>query len=68
MEKLIKLSDTHYIICDDSEIKKDDWIGYPNLKLFVPVQYLGGDLIGTEKRITYSTQPLEFEFDRVVEE
>ena len=25
MEKLIKLSGTHYVICDDSEIKKDDW-------------------------------------------
>ena len=52
-----KLSEDHYIICDDSEIKEGDWIGFPNLKKFVPVQYFGGDLTGGEKKITYSTQP-----------
>lgn len=56
--KIIKLADTHYIGVDDSEIKGGDWIGYPNLKQFVPVQYLGGDLTGHEKKITHSTQPL----------
>lgn len=25
MNKLIKLSDTHYIVVDDSEIKAEDW-------------------------------------------
>jgi len=58
--KLIKLSEEHYIIVDDSEIKEGDWIGFPNLKKFVPVQYLGGDLTGGEKKITHSTQPLEW--------
>ena len=24
--KLIKISDTHYIIADDSEIKEGDWV------------------------------------------
>ena len=55
--KMKKLSEDHYIICDDSEIKEGDWIGFPNLKKFVPVQYFGGDLTGGEKKITHSTQP-----------
>lgn len=55
-----KLSEEHYIIVDDSEIKDGDWIGFPNLKKFVPVQYFGGDLTGGEKKITRSTQPLEY--------
>ena len=55
-----KLSEEHYIVVDDSEIKEGDWIGFPNLKKFVPVQYLGGDLTGGEKKITHSTQPLEW--------
>lgn len=57
--KLIQLSKYHYIIVDDSEIKEGDWIGFPNLKKFVPVQYFGGDLTGGEKKITHSTQPLD---------
>jgi len=58
--KMKRLSEEHYIICDDSEIKEGDWIGFPNLKKFVPVQYFGGDLTGGEKKITHSTQPLGF--------
>ena len=56
--KIIKLTEDHYIVMDDSEIKEGDWIGFPNLKKFVPVQYFGGDLTGGEKKITHSTQPL----------
>jgi hypothetical protein len=32
--KLIKLSDTHYIICDDSELKEGDWTNKGKLKYF----------------------------------
>lgn len=54
-----KLSEEHYIVVDNSEIKEGDWIGFPNLKKFVPVQYFGGDLTGGEKKITHSTKPLD---------
>lgn len=39
-----------YIIVGE-EITVGDWIGYPNLKQWVPVQYLGGDLTGFEKKV-----------------
>ena len=57
--KMKKLSEEHYIVVDDSEIKGGDWIGFLNLEKFVPVQYFGGDLTGGEKKITHSTQPLD---------
>lgn len=44
-------TDNYLLVVDDSEIKESYWIGYPNLKQFVPVQYLGGDLTGYEKKI-----------------
>jgi hypothetical protein len=41
----------HIYITNDEEIKEGDWIAYPNLKNWVPVKYLGGDLVGVEKKI-----------------
>jgi hypothetical protein len=46
---------TNIYITSDEEIKEDDWIGYLNLKKWVPVKYLGGDLIGSEKKIILTT-------------
>jgi hypothetical protein len=42
-------------ITNDEEIKEGDWIAYPNLKNWVPVKYLGGDLVGVEKKIILTT-------------
>lgn len=60
--KLIKLSDIHYVICDDSEIKQGDWY----------VTFMNNEVIGEPrkcedsfysfnncKKITHSNQPLE---------
>lgn len=54
--KLIKLSDTHYIIVDDSEIKLNDWVYSMD-----GVHQWFGLVLKTEplpKKITHSTQPL----------
>lgn len=56
-KKLIKLSDTHYIIVDDSEIKLNDWVYSMD-----GVHQWFGLVLKTEplpKKITHSTQPLE---------
>jgi hypothetical protein len=45
----------HIYITNDEEIKEGDWISYPNLKNWVPVKYLGGDLVGVEKKIILTT-------------
>jgi hypothetical protein len=45
----------HICITSNEEIKEGDWIGYLNLKKWVPVKYLGGDLIGSEKKIILTT-------------
>jgi hypothetical protein len=45
----------HLYILSNDKIKEGDWIGYPNLKNWVPVQYLGGDLTGGEKKIIATT-------------
>jgi hydroxymethylpyrimidine pyrophosphatase-like HAD family hydrolase len=69
--KLIKLSDTHYIICDDSELKEGDWTNKGKLKYFTKdgavfynfpweeysETYWSLDKV---KKVIYSTQPLEF--------
>ena len=44
-------------ITNDEEIKEGDYIGYPTLNNWVPVKYLGGDLIGSEKKIILTTDP-----------
>ena len=51
--KLIKL-EQGYIIVSDEKIKDGDTIIYP-IKTIIPVQYLGGDLIGTELKVIAST-------------
>lgn len=60
MNKLIKLSDTHYIIVDDSEIKEGDW--YFDITTSQP-QKKYSDLKSKDKldrlKITHSTKPLE---------
>lgn len=71
MKKLIKLSDIHYIIVDDSEIKEDDYFYHPNKALVTQIEKCNkieihnfvchiNDFIGYVcKKITHSTQPLE---------
>ena len=59
MKKLIKLSDTHYIVVDDSEIKEksEDWFySFETNRIYDCKTYLS--TISCEK-ITHSTQPLE---------
>jgi hypothetical protein len=47
----------HIYITNSEEIKEGDYIGYPTLNNWIPVKYLGGDLIGTEKKIILTTDP-----------
>lgn len=56
MQKLIKLSETHYIIVDDSEIKEGDWI----FRLEKVYQFKDDMPVYNPKasKITHSTQPL----------
>lgn len=58
--KLIKLSNTHYIIVDDSEIKYNDWVINGNGKIF---QYTKESVSGINycKKIISSTFPLEMQ-------
>jgi hypothetical protein len=42
-------------ITSDEEIEEEDWVAFTNLKNWVPVQYLHGDLIGSEKKIILTT-------------
>jgi hypothetical protein len=62
MEKLIKLSEGHYIVIDDSEIKENQW--YCNNK----VLFLSDDKFDegnnpnqnkNNKKVTHSTKPIE---------
>jgi hypothetical protein len=65
--KLIKLSDTHYIVVDDSEIKEGDlyvcWTTINNIPSNHEIsnKSLHSFCIGADnyKKITHSTQPLE---------
>lgn len=60
--KLIKLSTDHYIVVDDSEIKEGDWfidVKKPLRPRQIKTKHLLEDLFDSEKKITYSTQPLE---------
>lgn len=64
MNKLIKLSDEHYIVVDDSEIKEGDWYLCNDsiIKNYI-VPTTEGDMLTNDflkgKKITHSTQPLE---------
>jgi hypothetical protein len=56
-QKLIKLSETHYVVIDDSEIKINDWVYSMD-----GIHQWFGLVLKTEpspKKITHSTQPLE---------
>jgi hypothetical protein len=61
--KIIKLSDTHYIGVDDSEIKEGDWIYDSDCPKIVEADYLKVETSKKQgcwyyKKITHSTQPL----------
>ena len=63
MQKIIKLTDTHYIVVDDSEIKEGNWVcniqrPYAKQCQDIDVDYYNrrNDVF---KKITHSTQPLE---------
>ena len=53
--KLIKINTDHYIIVDDSEIKKGDWT-YHHVKGIYEARVDGA--YTNQKKITHSTQPL----------
>lgn len=61
-QTLIKLSDTHYIIVDDSEIKEGNWCIYNTGEI---IQYLVKLNTDNIKKITHSTQPLEEDIEFV---
>lgn len=68
--KLIKLSETHYIVVDDSPLKKGDG-KYPvygckgTIYQDCPESWKEN---GDWKKITHSTKPLEYEWDRGVKD
>lgn len=55
-----------YVVSDET-IMEGDYIAYPTLKNWVPVQYLGGDLTGNERKIIVtndnSLEIVRYEFD-----
>ena len=54
--KQIKLSNTHYIVVDDSEIKEGDWcLDFDNKRIY---QSKTDEHKGIFQKITHSTQPL----------
>jgi hypothetical protein len=61
-QKLIKISNTHYVIVDDSQIKAGDYIS--NIFLLdkgvykVSEEMLENELLEHDRKVTYSTQPL----------
>jgi hypothetical protein len=42
-------------ITNDEKPKDGDWVAFTNLKKWVPLKYLAGDLIGSEKKIILTT-------------
>src|SRR5574343_457568 len=56
--KLIKLTPTHYVVVDDSEIKKGDWIYNAEREPSILECVGKGSLRGWQK-ITHSTQPID---------
>jgi hypothetical protein len=60
--KLIKLSETHYIVADDSEIKEGDWFYQVNLNKIIHHNLKNGLLLqpqSFDKKITHSTEPFK---------
>ncbi len=56
--KLIKLSEEHYIVVDDSEIKEGDWVFNEKSKEIYPIT-LVEEVVYYKKKVTHSTQPIE---------
>lgn len=65
MQKMVKLTDTHYIVVDDSEIKEGDYDFSVNYRTITYVDKKRAEMHktpaykGLYKKITHSTQPLE---------
>jgi hypothetical protein len=59
MQRLIKLSDTHYIVVDDSEIKEGDYYWNKHIPDEIKFKKEKGVLFNHCKKITHSTEPLE---------
>jgi len=57
--KLIRLSKTHYIIVDDSQIEKGDWVLPINNTPYRLKKAI--DKLPSDKKITHSTIPLDIE-------
>lgn len=61
MQKLLKLSDTHYIVVDDSEIKEGDWV-INNLDKLIgqTIRPISTAEVNDKEysKITHSTKPL----------
>jgi len=55
--KLIKINTDHYVVVDDSEIKKGDWTYHHVKGIYKAVT---DDAYTNQKKITHSTQPLEY--------
>lgn len=58
--KMIKLTEEHYIVVNDSEIKECDWCMYNTGEI---IQYLVKLNTDNLKKITHSTQPLNTNFN-----
>lgn len=59
MNKLIKLSDEHYIVVDDSEINEGDWVIELLNKVIFQLKVDGNNYSdSTFKKIIHSTKPL----------
>lgn len=62
MNKLIKINEQHYVVCDDSEIKEGDWYyDFTDKEGSLPIYQRSQcpKFYSGCKKITHSTQPLE---------
>ncbi len=50
MKYILQKVEEYLVVVSADLIKSGDWIIYP-IKTTIPVQYLGGDLIGGEKKV-----------------
>ena len=66
--KLIKLLDSHYVIVDDSEIKEGDYKYCPFDDINKIHLQEGNYYDENEFKITHSTQPIEYEWDRGIKD
>lgn len=59
MNKLIKINESHYVICDDSEIKEGDYYFHTLSKKVESAIHCYGRKTHPYPKVTHSTQPLE---------